>query len=245
MKRKLVLTLLTLSMLLGSTNLVVFAEEVTGPTGGMVPPTEVILTNEERVEEIKNDPSLTEDEKEEMIFKITSDVATYAFSPKHLGIKYFKQKYNYYCGPATVYQTLYYLNKTSPSQDTIASALGTTTDGTDGSKIPTYLNKQQDEVAYTIVSINNASTFRSKIDSAMNNDYPVVLRVKFSSDSAFGYNTAGHFLNLGGQTAGATQYEMVDPYYGYSSGPSSSAYSLPSEDVYQAVIDHFAHHIYL
>ena len=38
--------------------------------------------------------------------------------------------------PATVYQTLYYFNKTSPSQDTIGTALGTTEAGTDGSRIP-------------------------------------------------------------------------------------------------------------
>lgn len=245
MKKKFVLTILTITVLLGANNLVALANETSGPTGGMVPPTEVILTNEERIEQIENDSDLTEEQKEEMIFKITSDIAPYAFSPKHLGVRYFKQKNEYFCGPATVYQTLYYFNKTSPSQDTIGTALGTTEAGTDGSRIPDYLNEHQNEVNYTIVSIDNASTFRNKVDMAMNNDYPVVLRVKFDSSSAFGYNTNGHFLNLGGQTAGATRYEMVDPYYGYSAGPNSSEYYIPYEDVYQAVIDHFAHHIYL
>ena len=140
MKKKFVLTILTITVLLGANNLVALANETSGPTGGMVPPTEVILTNEERIEQIENDSDLTEEQKEEMIFKITSDIAPYAFSPKHLGVRYFKQKNEYFCGPATVYQTLYYFNKTSPSQDTIGTALGTTEAGTDGSRIPDYLN---------------------------------------------------------------------------------------------------------
>ena len=60
MKKKFVLAILTTTILLGTTNLGVFAEEIGGPIGGMVPPSEVILTNEERVQKIKNAPDLTE-----------------------------------------------------------------------------------------------------------------------------------------------------------------------------------------
>lgn len=214
-----------------------------GPTGGVMFPGEKPVTKEEQIQEVLNNPDLTPERKQELINKLNL-VGPRAFFATDLGMKYFKQQTHYYCGPATAYQTIYFHNGSSPSQDTIAKALGTTTAGTDGTRIPKYVNTQLDRVEYFIYQVNNEDGMRSAIDTDMRSGYPAMLRVCIQGTTDFGYTTNGHFLNVGGQTAGATKYTIVDPYYGYDHGPKSSHYEVSSNQVYKAIKNHFAHHLY-
>lgn len=227
-------------------------ENLEGPTGGMLIPGEKYVTNEERIQMVENDDSLSDDEKQIMIDKLNGNFLTTkssrstrsSYSPMYLGVKYYKQETSYYCGPATVYQTLKYINGSSESQDDIADALGTTEDGTDGSNIPPYLNEQQSENDYIAYTITKESRLKNAINFDMKFGYPTILRVKLTKDSEFGYKSNGHYLNVGGQTAGGEEYDIVDPYYGYKNGPSSSSYYVSFDAVYTAVTSHFKSEIY-
>lgn len=215
-----------------------------GPTGGVMFPGEKPVTKEEQIQEVLNNPDLTPERKQELINKLNL-VGPRALLATDLGMKYFKQQTHYYCGPATAYQTIYFHNGSSPSQDTIAKALGTTTAGTDGTRIPKYVNTQLDRVEYFIYNVGtDKEGMRYAIDTDMRSGYPAMLRVKIQGTTKFGYTTTGHFLNVGGQNAGATEYTIVDPYYGYDHGPESSHYQVPFDEVYTAVKTHFAHHLY-
>lgn len=216
----------------------------TGPTGGVMFPGEK-LTREETIQTAFNYPNLTaeREQKDSEMLNMVGSKASLLYT--NLGMKSFKQKAAYYCGPATAYQTIYFHNGSSPSQDTIAKALGTTTAGTDGTRIPKYVNTQLDRVEYFIYNVGtDKEGMRNAIDIDMRSGYPAMLRVKIESGTEFGYTTDGHFLNVGGQTAGATKYRIVDPYYGYKNGPKASHYNVPFDEVYTAVKTHFAHHLY-
>lgn len=198
---------------------------------------------------VENDDSLSDDEKQIMIDKLNDNFVTTkstssSYSPMYLGVHYYMQETSYYCGPATVYQTLKYINGSSESQDDIADELGTTVDGTDGSMIPPYLNEQQSDNYYVTYTITSESSLKSAIDYDMRHYFPTILRVSLVEDSDFGYYSAGHYLNVGGQTSGATEYNIVDPYYGYNNGPDSSSYYVSFDDAYDAVVRHFKSEIY-
>lgn len=62
--------------------------------------------------------------------------------PAHteLSDPWFKQQNGHYCGSATVKQVLHYINGISQSQDDYAQELGTTSAGTDMTRIPEVLN---------------------------------------------------------------------------------------------------------
>lgn len=51
------------------------------------------------------------------------------------------QENGYYCGPATVQQTLKRINGSAPSQSTIASGIGTTTAGSNLASMVSYINR--------------------------------------------------------------------------------------------------------
>lgn len=58
------------------------------------------------------------------------------------------QENDYYCVPACVRSMLMYINGSSPSQSSIASSLGTTSDGTNPTTIAPYLNSRQNNCYY-------------------------------------------------------------------------------------------------
>ena len=217
------------------------------PIGGQTQPGERYMSNEERFrEEMKNPQLVLSDKmriKDKLFPKRFQLFQTYYNID--LGMYYYKQEYDYYCGPATVYQMLKYFNGTSPSQQDIARALGTTSAGTVGTEIPKYLNKKQNFRTYDIYTVSTLSGMKVVINDALDANAPVVLRIKLpSTNNEFGYYTPGHFLNVGGQNTGAINYKIVDPFYGYSGGPQSSTYNVSAQGVLQAVKNHSQQHLY-
>ncbi|MCZ0704261.1 hypothetical protein J2T56_002563 [Natronobacillus azotifigens] len=74
---------------------------------------------------------------------------------KTLGVTAFKQSTGYWCGPATVKQVIHFFRNISGTQQFYADRLGTTTAGTDFSKIPGVLNSYQTENRYIYQSYNS------------------------------------------------------------------------------------------
>lgn len=168
---------------------------------------------------------------EELIVKLDVEVVT--------------QKNGYYCGPATTRQTLKYINGSAPSQDTIAEALGTTTAGTDGTKIVEYINKKQDKVVYMISSDLSVIGMQSKFANTMNaNRVPIIGRLKFTTADGWPYSTNGHFLNVTGYTTGMNKLRITDPNAQRAIEGSSGHYRIDFEKFRTATKNHFSQHYY-
>ena len=71
----------------------------------------------------------------------------------YMDVPGYKQETTYYCGPATLKQTMQYINKRSLPQSAYASALGTTTAGTDGMNIIKYFNDNLRQLRCQLMSI--------------------------------------------------------------------------------------------
>lgn len=232
----------------------ILSNEKVEAIGGIEFPGEINYTQEELVENVKNDNTISDEAKDIMISKMQGtyeeDFGTVK-EPRtayNLNMTQYKQETSYYCGPASVYQTLKYMNGTSPSQSIIASALGTTTDGTDGTKIPPYLNEKQSDNYYVTSVITTESMMKSNINSDLNRGYPVIARIRLTSNmdsyDNWNYTTAGHFINIGGQNSNQSRFTIVDPYYGYSNGPGTPKYDVSSEALLEALTLHSKHHLY-
>lgn len=139
----------------------VYSSEVITNTG--VNPNQPVVVLEDRLEKIKNDTSMSEEERQKHIEKIeylievrdssNSGIFTYTtstyrspYSSKILAVPYCKQKFDYWCGPATVEQTYKFLSRYgAPPQELIASSLSVTPDkGCDLQPMLNYLNGHLD-----------------------------------------------------------------------------------------------------
>lgn len=170
--------------------------------------------------------------------------ATYSAST--ISVTYYKQETSYYCGPATTKQTIQYMNGKSDTQSTIAKALGTTENGTDGTKIVEYLNGKQSRVYWTIADDTSTSGLQTRISHAIAGDTkrPPIARTKFSKGGNWKYSTAGHFLNISGYTNNMEKVRITDPNIGRVDSSSSGSYYVTMKEIRDAIINHFAQHMY-
>lgn len=95
---------------------------------------------------------------------------------KILAVTCYEQENSYYCGPATVKQVIQYLNGSSSAQKKYATELGTTTDGTDMTKIAGVLNTHTSK-GYVMQSIGSKATWMSRIEADTKSSIPVVLEI--------------------------------------------------------------------
>ncbi|MBN3554020.1 C39 family peptidase [Fictibacillus nanhaiensis] len=162
-----------------------------------------------------------------------------------ISVPSFKQETSYWCGPATTKQVLHYLNGSSSSQSTYASGLGTTTAGTDFSKIDDYLNSKQSKNNYIYSSGNSYSTWSDRIDYSLSKSVPapVVLDLEIYPSYMPKYTThiAGHILNVSGEDSrnSPVQIRLTDPYDQGSRGVTLGNVWHPHKGVYDANMDHF------
>lgn len=136
-----------------------------------------------------------------------------------LNVTTFEQENGYYCAPATVKQVIHFINGTSLSQATYASKLGTTSAGTDMTKIPSVLNQYVGSSwTYAYDSIGSQSNWTNVITYNASVGMPVILDINTSGISAFPYTTTGHFVNTSGVnirvlSSGTTsKIRITDPY---------------------------------
>lgn len=153
-----------------------------------------------------------------------------------LDVPVYKQETTYWCGPATTKQVMQFLNKTSPSQTTIANDLGTNRDGTDMTVIAKYLKNNTDhDYVYAGGIANDFETWIGAIHSSTKNNVPVVLDIDIDNTSVFPYTTNGHFVNTSGvDTTYSSRVRITDPY---SPGLGNKWYS--ARDLYEVNNNHF------
>lgn len=234
----------------------VYSSEVVTNTG--VNPNQPVVVLEDRLEEIKNDTSLTEEERQRHIEKIeylievrdrdNGDISMYTtstyrspYSSKILAVPYCKQKFDYWCGPATVEQTYKFLSRYgAPPQESIASSLSAAPGkGCDLQPMLNYLNGflgTTYEQYWTGPKANDFDKCTELICEYVNKGYPPILWISVSETYGVGrgtqdygngvrgnvklwpYTVGGHYLNASGYTQYGETMEMTDPWLGWVDG---------------------------
>lgn len=233
----------------------VYSSEVVTNTG--VNPNQPVVVLEDRLEEIKNDTSLTEEERQRHIEKIeylievrdrdNGDILMYTtstykspYSSRILSITQCSQKFNYWCGPATVEQTYKFLNFPygAPPQESIASSLSAAPGkGCDLQPMLNYLNGHLGtsyQQYWTGPKANDFDKCTELICEYVNKGYPPILWVSVSSDyggnrgykyssngeniTRWPYTVGGHYLNASGYTKYGETMEMTDPWLSWVKG---------------------------
>lgn len=128
-----------------------------------------------------------------------------------LSITHFSQETSYYCGPATVKQVVHWINGSSSTQTYYATVLGTTTQGTVMSSIPSVLNTEIGEQYYVKASIGSQSQWMDKIRSSLYNDRPAILDIKTVGITEFPYSSNGHYVNVSGYSDSSATVRITDP----------------------------------
>lgn len=219
-----------------------------------VNPNQSMVVLEDRLEEIKSDASLSEEDKQKHIEKIeylievrdgsNSGISTYTTSTykspnssKILDVPYCKQKFNYWCGPATVEQTYRFLSRYgAPPQESIASSLSVTADkGCDIQPMLNFLNANLSTSYEQFWLSSNATNFDGSVKlicESVNNGYPPILWVKVPYSYGIGrtdsngnidmtkwpYYVDGHYLNISGYSKYGETMQMTDPWLGWVEG---------------------------
>ena len=161
-----------------------------------------------------------------------------------LNVPVCKQETGYYCGPATVKQTLTCINNTAPSQSAIASAIGTTTAGSDLASMVSYINKKiptdEEKEEYVIVKKPSKSYIQSMVNNGVTWKHPVICRLKFSKGGSWKYSTDGHFMNANGYDNYGNKIYVTDPNIQRVDKNASGSYYVSIDELYNATVNHFA-----
>lgn len=196
-------------------------------------------TAEEQYEEMLEDSDYTEEVCQDFYTKIFDTPSVRAsISMTILAVPYCKQETNYYCGPATAKQTISAFNGSAESQDEIWKQIKASSENsTEGDKLRTYLNSQQNTTTYGLVYPASASAMSNDIYYDLNKKIPVVLWVKLTKGGNWLYSTSGgHFLNASGINTGGSLIEVTDPYIGWVDAKTypSGKYWVTSSEAYSA-----------
>ena len=143
-----------------------------------------------------------------------------------------------WCGPATIYQTLKYINGSSPSQQQIANSVivgGLTS-------IPnliSYLNNNQSRNSYmsTTFSPNQTNFFNGLIKTTIVNcNAPVIAIFRPTRiPNLVNPGSGMHYANIRGQSGDGGTIYMVDPYYHTIGG--SNYYTVTRDALMSAILD--------
>ena len=222
-----------------------------GPSGDSM--TDKPITIEEQENAVLNDRSLSYEEKTRFLQRIqehkdliNGDIITpqVANDPSgSIAVPYFKQDNSYYCGPATTKQTVHFIKRTSSSQATIATAIGTTTAGSNLTDMMTYINNNQTRRDYIIVTNPSEDLIQSIVEYSVRNLAPTVCRLKIATGGNWLYSSSGHYMNLSAFTNYGANIQVCDPYLGWVTSTSTGKYYVTSNEIYTATANHFAHQI--
>lgn len=177
---------------------------------------------------------------------LETGISTAALSQKSrtLNVPVCKQENGYYCGPATVKQTLTCINNTAPSQSVIASAIGTTSAGSDLSSMVKYINNNipidEEKEAYIIVQNPSRSNIQGMVNHGITWKQPVICRLCFEKGGSWIYTTAGHFMNANGYDNYGNLIYVTDPNVQRVNSNLSGSYYVTIDELYNATANHFA-----
>lgn len=203
-------------------------------------------SNAQLLEEALSDPSLTEAEKQQLIEKYSvienAGRSRASYPARSLAVPAYRQETNYWCGPATAKQTVQYLAGSSQTQAQIAAATGTTTAGANADRIISYVNDHQSKNIYARVNCTSQTQMVAAVDYSLSVQHPMILTLAVPDDvwekGIWPYWTNGHYLNVSGQSAGASSLTLTDPfYYEYWVGAGNGILTKATATVYQMHIN--------
>ncbi len=182
-----------------------------------------------------------------------SDFSPSSITQKTIAVPYYKQENGHYCGPATLKQTLQYINGSSLSQSKYASKdyLDADTPKSDGTyfttdtKMLSNVNRLQSRLTYYQNTIDSKNKLLYYVwEDLTTYNAPTILIIKtIDADGTrtdeWSYRTSGHFLSGVGVKAKGTDIRVTDPYIQYVvPAETDGTYWMLSQNVYQAVINH-------
>lgn len=244
MRKKLITTISVMLMILASA-VNVFADTVNDTKESIQESDFSVLDGDMSIEEGASPYIPAEDKKlnEEKLEAMEAWLSSRISGPTYmdLSVPICKQINGYYCGPATVQQTIKFYKGSAPEQTTLAAQLGTTTAGTDMTKISGVLNANLGYNQYSMITIGTESDWTNKITYALSINKPVVIDIKASPALGWLYRTEGHFLNVSGYNRGVSpsQVKVTDPNanclgeYWY---PASTVYAVNNAHFRRAMI---------
>ncbi|MDR2043335.1 MAG: C39 family peptidase [Clostridium sp.] len=208
------------------------------------------------IDEIRNDSRLSLSEKSRRIDKINllrpenmpggSGYAATQSLPNAASlcmVPVFTQETAYYCGPATVKQTLTYINGSAPSQSVIEGEIGTTSAGSVLQYMLDYINEEQDENIYVIVHQPSEQAIQTMVYNAVLHSAPAICRVAFSAsfpDGSWKYSTNGHYMNANGYSGYGAEILVTDPNI-INVDPNETGYCwVTLTELHAATQNHFA-----
>lgn len=163
-----------------------------------------------------------------------------------ISVPSYKQETNYWCGPATVKQTLGSINGSSESQTYYAKKLGTTTDGTDFSLVDDVLNNHQTRTNYSYRSFGSDeyATWKSVMIMTVDWGYPAILDLKITPQNMPLYTSTveGHILNTSGYdlvNSSSKKIRLTDPFDQGGRGVTLGNVWHPFDGVWAANQAHF------
>ena len=147
----------------------------------------------------------------------------FCYTSRTLGVTTYQQERNYYCGPASVKETLQFINGTSLSQSEYALDMGTNaTDGTYVFQIKNELNNKQSAHTYVYEDISTVSRFNQiVIADILDSDVGVPFIIHALTGSLYMYNgtTLHHYLVVNGANQTTQKVTYVDSWaYDYGRG---------------------------
>lgn len=131
---------------------------------------------------------------------------------KIVSVPVYEQANGYYCAPATVKQVTQFISGSSKTQAQIASDLGTTTSGTDMTRIPDVLNGYIGSTHYFYDSMGSTSDWFGKIIYSVNQEMPAILDINTRAVDEIPYNSDGHFVNISGYNQDTQMIRITDPW---------------------------------
>lgn len=154
-------------------------------------------------------------------------------------VPYCKQDTDYYCGPASVQQTLgHYHYAPIPPQSSIYSKTGT-----DTTAICNYLNSllnasnDPSYVKYTVWWNSSNKNMKTTVTAISGSGTPIIVHVKdisksdavrssYTDTANWPYQTSGHYMSISGYKENGNKIELTDPYIMWSSkGKADSRYA--------------------
>jgi len=206
-----------------------------------------------QLQNILSSPNMTPEQKEIAIEKYNLLTNSASYKIKNLRTDYYcsipvtryAQAASNWCGPATIYQTLKYINGTCVSQSNIASSVMNSNGVTTIPALTNYINNNQTANSYLSATFTASQTdyFSYLIRTTISvYDAPVVALLKPYKLFSSGYglsptptsSTGMHFVNIRGQSSDGGYVYLVDP--GYTVGGSGS-YSVTRTALMNAILE--------
>lgn len=151
-----------------------------------------------------------------MGIKSTDSTNGFCYTSRTLNVPTYQQETNYWCGPASIKETLQFLNGSSLSQSQYASNMQTnSSDGTIVWKLTNELNNNQSKHTYIYEDVSSVSRFNAiLIADILDSDVgvPFILHALTGSLYMYNGNVLHHYLVVNGGNQSTQKVTYVDSW---------------------------------